>query len=333
MAVTPTIYDVSRLSGVSIATVSRAFSDPDKVREKTRKKVYEAAEVLHYSPNAIARAMARQRTDKIAYLICKQGATILDEFYAGICEGIMQTANRSDYQLLISTADDWKQTVGNAQSKQIEGVILGGDAQAELIAELQSQNVAVVLVNNYKPGLDIPCVVSDERDGVRQAIEHLYNRGHRHIAMIAGRFNPYIIGARYNAFLEVMAEYGLSVDAADVEMCKPTVEKSTKAAMKLLSRSDRPTAVFGSNDVMAAGVFKAASKLGLRIPEDVAVVGFDNSSICPVFEPELTSVHVNCRRMGEICVEYLAALLNNKNQNNIQRLTIVPPTLVVRSST
>ncbi|MBQ7092433.1 MAG: substrate-binding domain-containing protein, partial [Clostridia bacterium] len=225
----------------------------------------------------------------------------------------------------------WKQTVGNAQSKQIEGVILGGDAQAELIAELQSQNVAVVLVNNYKPGLDIPCVVSDERDGVRQAIEHLYSRGHRHIAMIAGRLNPYIIGARYNAFLEVMAEYGLSVDTADIEMCDPTVESSTKAAMKLLSRSDRATAVFGSNDVVASGAFKAASRLGLRIPEDVAIAGFDDSSICPVFEPELTSVHVNCRRMGEICAQQLTALLDGKR--DIPRLTVIPAALQVRRST
>ena len=87
MAASPTIYDVSRLSGVSTATVSRTFSDPDRVKETTRRKVYDAASVLNYSPNAIARAMARQRTDKIAYIICKKGATILDEFYAGICEG------------------------------------------------------------------------------------------------------------------------------------------------------------------------------------------------------------------------------------------------------
>ena len=107
VTVNPTIYDVSRLSGVSIATVSRAFSNPERVREDTRRKVFEAAEVLHYSPNAIARAMARQRTDKIAFLICKEGATILDEFYAGICTGIMRETNRSDFELVISTAADW----------------------------------------------------------------------------------------------------------------------------------------------------------------------------------------------------------------------------------
>lgn len=120
-----TIYDVSRLSGVSIATVSRTFSAPDRVRDATRQRVFEAAEILHYSPNAIARAMARQRTDKIAFLICKKDATILDEFYARICESIMRKTIQSDRQLVISTAADW--AAGTAQNKQVEGVILGGE--------------------------------------------------------------------------------------------------------------------------------------------------------------------------------------------------------------
>ena len=158
----PTIYDVSRLSGVSTATVSRAFTAPDRVRESTRRRVYAAAEALHYQPSAIARAMARQQTDKIAFLICKEGATILDEFYASICEGVMRRANGTNYQLLISTAEEWTRT---AQGKQIEGVILAGNAQADLISEFQRQNIPVVLVNNRAVGFDLPCIVADETGG------------------------------------------------------------------------------------------------------------------------------------------------------------------------
>ena len=160
---TPTIYDVSRLSGVSTATVSRTFTTPDRVRESTRRRVYAAAEALHYQPSAIARAMARQQTDKIAFLICKEGATILAEFYASICEGVMRRANGTNYQLLISTAEEWTRT---AQSKQIEGVILAGNAQADLISEFQRQNIPVVLVNNRAAGFDLPCIVADEAGGV-----------------------------------------------------------------------------------------------------------------------------------------------------------------------
>ncbi len=324
----PTIYDVSRLSGVSTATVSRAFSNPEHVKEHTRRKVYEAAEALHYSPNAIARAMARQRTDKIAYLICKKDATVLDEFYAGICEGIMQSANHSEFQLLVSTAEDWLHNVSTAQAKQIEGVILGGDAKAELVSELQSRGVAVVLVNNRMSGFDLTCVVSDERGGVRQAVEHLIFRGHRHIAMIAGQFSPYISRERYTAFRDIMKEYGLPAD--DIRLCELNVESATQAAMALLQQEQRPTAVFATNDMIAAGTIKAARRLGLQIPEDLAVVGFDDSSICPMLEPELTSVHINCRRMGELCVEHLKALLDGKS--DFPRVVTLPTELRIRRS-
>lgn len=121
-----------------------------------------------------------------------------------------------------------------------------------MIAELQNRDLAVVLVNNRIQGLDIPCVVSDEYGGVRQALEHLIGRGHRNIAMLAGRFSPYILGERYRAFLEVTQAHGLPADTRHIKLCDPTVESAAEACLELLSRQDRPTAIFGGNDVMAA---------------------------------------------------------------------------------
>ena len=316
---TPTIYDVSRLSGVSTATVSRTFTAPDRVREETRRKVLAAAEALGYQPSAIARAMARQQTDKIAFLICKEGATILDEFYASICEGVMRRANSTSYQLLISTAADWQRT---GQSKQIEGVILAGDAEPSLISSFQRQGVAVVLVNHRASGFELPSVVA--------VIDHLTAYGHRRIALLAGRFSSYITSVRYNAFLTAMQEHGISVDDSGIVMCGRDVESATQASVELLRRPERPTAVFAFNDVLAAGVIKAATRLGLRVPDDVAVVGFDDSSSCTLLTPELSSVHVDCRRMGEICLEQLTALLNGDTE--VPRLTVVPVSLRTRAS-
>ena len=148
----------------------------------------------------------------------------------------MRETNGSDYLLLISTAEDWSQASATAQSKQVEGVILGGDAQAELVSEFQSKNVAVVLVNNRMAGFDLPCVVSDERGGVRQAVEHLMERGHRRIGMLAGRFAPYITGERYSAFLEVMEDHGLPVRDEDIKLCNPNVSDATQTALELLDR-------------------------------------------------------------------------------------------------
>lgn len=332
MASSATIYDVSRLSGVSTATVSRTFSDPDRVKEATRRKVYDAAAVLNYSPNAIARAMARQCTDRIAYIICKKGATILDEFYASICEGIMRSANRADLHLLVSTAEDWGQFLRAAHSKQIEGVILGGTADPALISEFQSRKIPVVLVNNRIAGSELPCVVADEASGVRQALEHLIQRGHRKIGMVAGRVNSYVMSERYHAFVDCLKEHGLPVSPASIKMCEATVQSTTAAAEELLcSPEARPTALFCINDVAAAGAYKAARRLGLRIPEDLAVSGFDDSTLCPMLEPELTSVHIDCRRMGELCVERLTQLLQHKK--DIEQFSMVPTELIVRRST
>lgn len=116
-------------------------------------------------------------------------------------------------------------------------------------------------------------MVSDEYGGVRQALEHLIGRGHRNIAMLAGRFSPYILGERYRAFLEVTQAHGLPADTRHIKLCDPTVESAAEACLELLSRQDRPTAIFGGNDVMAAGAMKAALRLGLRVPEDLAVTG------------------------------------------------------------
>ena len=186
------------------------------------------------------------------------------------------------------------------------------------------------MVNNQVAGLDIPCIVSDERGAIRQVLEHLIGRGHRHIALVLGRFNPYITGQRYSAFTELMQEFGLTVHQADVQSCDANVESAAQAALRLLELPERPTAIIATNDTVAAGVIKAARRKGLRLPEELAVTGIDDSSVCTMLEPELTSAHIDCRRMGELCVECLMALLDGRT--DVPRLTVVPTELVVRRS-
>lgn len=209
-------------------------------------------------------------------------------------------------------------------------MILAGNAQAALISDFQRQHIPVVLVNNRAAGFDLPCIVADEADGVHQVVDHLIASGHRRIAMLMGRFSPYVTSARYNAFLSAMGKHGLSVDGSGALMCDRDIQSATEAALRLLSRPDRPSAVFAFNDVLAAGVMKAARRLGLRLPEDLAVVGFDDSSVCPMMEPELSSIHVDCRRMGELCMEQITALLNGAQ--DVPRLTVVPVSLRARAS-
>ena len=322
-----TIKDVSKLSGVSTATVSRTFSNPESVRKATREKVMEAARILNYEPNAIARSMKLQQTERIAFLICKKSGSILDEFYAGICDGIMSATNQSDYQLLISTERDWTSMKRN----QVDGVILGGNASLNLIQECRRLGMRIVLVNNEVGGLDFPCVVSDEKAGIRLGIEHLISRGHTKIGMLAGRFSPYVCERRYNAFKQVMQEKGLLIPSGYVKITDPDILESTEAALEMMSQPDPPTAIVAANDEIATGTVKAAIRLGKRIPEDVAIVGIDDSRVCTALEPELTSVHIFRDRMGKQAATMMLDLL--RGDEPAENRMVIQPELIVRKST
>lgn len=322
-----TIKDVSLLSGVSTATVSRTFSNPESVREATRAKVMEAAKILDYQPNAIARSMARQTTEHVAFLICKHESSILDEFYAGICDGIMHVTKDADYRLLVSTADDWR----NTRRNQVDGVILGGSATVGMISNYVRQNTKIVLVNHEISGFDFPRVVSDEEAGVRQAVEHLISRGHKKIAMLAGQFSPYICEARYNTFCAVMKEHGLTVPDRYVKICDPNIPDAERQAERMLIQQDPPTAVFGANDMIATGAMKAAIRLGRKIPEDIAIIGYDDSRVCEALEPELSSIHTDCTKMGELSAKLMLDLLAGKTPE--KNRFVIEPKLVVRGST
>lgn len=325
-----TIYDISQLAGVSTATVSRTFSDPERVRPATRERVLHVAKTMDYSPNAIASSMARQSTDKIAFLVCKEGASVLDEFYAGICEGVMHNVDPLEHQLILSTANEWT-SAAKSKSKQIDGAILAGNASGKLVRSFQQQNIPLVLVNNYMDGVNIPAIVSDEFDGVSQVINHLHQRGHRKIAMLTGRFSPYIVGQRYGAFTAAAKSLGLHIPANHIRMCQPTIEDAVAVATAMLSQEDRPTAIFATNDLAAIGAIKAAMRLGLRVPQDIAIAGYDDSLASRMIEPELTTVRVDKARMGELCAKELQNLLAGHAPT--APLQKIPVTLCVRAST
>ena len=322
-----TIKDVSRLAGVSTATVSRTFSNPDSVSARARRSVMEAAQILNYQPNAIARSMARQQTEKIAFLICKKRSSILDEFYAGICNGIMKATNQSDYQLLISTEEDWRLQKRN----QVDGMILGGDATISLVSQCRNQGISIVLVNNEIQGFSLPCVISDEEAGVRLAVDHLVSRGHQKIGMITGRFSPYICERRYQGFQKAVKQHGLVLPAGYIRTTDPDIESAAETAVAMLSQKDPPTAIFGANDEIATGVMKAAIRLGLKVPEDLAVVGYDDSRVCRALEPELTSVHIFRNKMGKTAAGLLLDLL--KGEDSEAPRIVIEPELIVRRST
>ncbi len=328
-----TIIDVAKRCGYSKATVSRAFASPEAVSEKTRSQVYAAARELNYTPNAIARAMVRQRTENIAFIIHeKQSPAILNPFYSPILEAAMREGTKRDYSIFVTTMQDVQLPNGEVYiKKQMDGIILAGEVDLKIVQALRRQNMPIVVLNNHMDEENLFCITVDHYHGARAAAEHLCQRGHRKIGLLAGRFSQQVMDARYKGYCDALEQYGLTPDLRFVQTAEPTLEAAEQTISQLLTLPERPTAFFCMNDTLAAGAAKAILRAGLRIPEDVAIVGFDDSYISRVMEPELTTVRVDVDRMGQLAAQKLFDLIEGKEPAQMQ--VELPAELIVRRST
>ncbi len=328
-----TIKDVAKLSGVSKTTVSRAFVEPANVNAETRDRIYEAAKILNYTPDAIARAMVRKRTDNIAFIIYeRQYPVVLNPFYSPVFEAVLQTAAKGGYGLFVSSDKDLRLPSGELyMKKQMDGVILAGQTDTDTILSLRKQNIPFVLLNNKLDMDGLISITTDHYGGAVQAMEHLIDRGHRKIGMLAGRFSPHTYSLRYNAYTDTLRQNDIELDYRFIQSVEPTVEDAIRCASSLLSLTDRPTALFCTNDTIAVGAVKAALRMGLRIPQDIAVIGYDDSEICKMIEPELTSIRVDTQMLGRLAAENLISMINNQPVTPGEIL--VKTELIVRQTT
>lgn len=326
-----TIVDVARMAGCSISTVSRVYSAPEKVRTQTRERILQSAKALHYSPNAIARAMVSQQNHTLAFVIGQQHYPImLNPFYAAIAEAAQMLAEQSGYSMSILSANSVQQSPELFHNKRVDGAIFAGQSEGELLYDLRRQGVPIVLVNNGMEIDGIPSIVSEDYAGTVQALEHFISRGHRQIGLIAGNLYPYISSIRYRAYFDTMAKHGLTVNPAFCRTVDANQQAALKCVQELLRMQQPPGALFCMNDSIAVGAIKAALRMGCRVPEDLAVIGFDNSSVCTVIEPELTSVSVDKQQMGELAVSLLIQQITGQlSEIECHRL---PTKLVVRHS-
>lgn len=327
-----TIIDVAKKCGYSKATVSRAYTEPDCVSEKAKSKIYAAAKSLNYTPNAIARAMVRRRTENIAFIIHeKQSPAVLNPFYSPILEAVMRESARRNYSVFVMTNLDVQHRNGEVSiKKQMDGVIFVGEADPVVIGKLREQKIPVVLLNNCLDMENLLCITTSHYGGAVSAVSHLCDQGHRRIGLLAGRFSPQVNEARYKGYFDTLSLRGLKTDPRYIQDIDPTLEAGEQAMRNLLQLEDRPTAVFCTNDTVAAGAMKAVIRAGLRIPEDMAIVGFDDSTVSHIVEPELTTVRIDMDRMGRLAAEKLFDLIDGKP--SAETRIEIPTELIVRKS-
>jgi LacI family transcriptional regulator, repressor for deo operon, udp, cdd, tsx, nupC, and nupG len=330
----PNIYEVARRAGVSASTVSRVLSRPNVVSPDTRRRVLETVEQMGYAPNSVARNLRTRRSNKILVTV----PDISNPFFSLIIQGIEGAAQRAGYTVLLgNTQHDERHEERYARMlkrKEADGLIFLGHrlptAAAELVDAMAPRCAPVVHGCEYSPVLGVASVHIDNAGAAADAMEHLYELGHRRIAVITGPLISPLSRDRLQGATCRARAHGAE-DQLIVRHGDFSLESGTSIAECLLDHADRPTAIFCFNDEMAIGVIAVAKRHRLRVPEDLSVVGFDDIRFARHIDPPLTTISQPMREIGEGTVRLLLEILNG---DEIKPVSVtLPHQLTLRAST
>jgi len=328
------IYEVAKRAGVSTATVSRVLSQPSVVSPDTRRKVLQAVESLDYIPNSAAKNLRTLRTGKLLVTV----PDISNPFFSLILQGIEETAQRDGYAVLLGdTQHDKDREDGYAlmlKRKEADGLIFLGHRlpkeAAALVRSMPPGRAPVVNGCEFSPHLGIPSVHIDNAKAAAEGMDHLYRLGHRRIGIVTGPLvSPLSRDRLRGATTRARAE-GTEQDFV-IMHGDFSIESGAIAAERLLSRHERPTAVFCFNDEMALGVVNVAREWGLRVPDDLSVIGFDDIRFSQHMDPPLTTIAQPMREIGEGTVRLLLDILSGKTVGPTS--VTLAHKLIVRGST
>ena len=332
-----TIWDVAKQSGVSIATVSHVVNNgPRAVRPDTRERVTRAIRELNYHPNAMARGLISRRMNTIGVLsgVFTAQEAVVNPYASGILEGVIKASAAAGYDVLLFT-EGWKDLEKSGpiyRDRRADGVLaISPTTESDMISGLVSLNLAVVSVAADCLELDVPSVDVDNRKGAELATRHLLSLGHRRIAHIMGSANMLSVVQRRETFLRVLLEAGITPSEGYLQHALYRGDHAYDHTIDLLKRPDPPTAIFAGNDMIALGALQAARDLGVNVPGQLSIVGFDNSPAIEHVSPALTTIRQPLGAIGELATHLL-----------IQRMTVGPmearihliePELLLRETT
>jgi LacI family transcriptional regulator, repressor for deo operon, udp, cdd, tsx, nupC, and nupG len=321
----PTIYDVARACGVAPSTVSRAFSRPGRVNPRTAERIFAAAERIGYRTNPLARALPTGKTALIALVV----SDVTNPVYFPIIRGTEGAVAKAGYTLVLADAQESGVTEREAVERVlpfVEGVVLAGSRVSDSAVRKHAQQVPLVVANRAVRG--VPSVITDNPRGVRQAVEHLNELGHRAITYVAGPEASWADGVRWQAVREVCSE--LRLHCRRVGPYAPTLSGGMRATTDV--NAHRTTAVITYNDLLAFGLIRGLTRAGVRVPTDVSVVGFDNIFASDYCTPALTTVAAPLRALGSAAVEQLVAQIGGARAHT-ENVGVLPAKLVIREST
>ncbi len=327
-----TILDVAKLAGVSTATVSRVINSPEAVREQTRAKVTEAMKLCKYKYNALARGFVTKQSNTIGLII----PTINNPVFAESTRGVQDYADRNNIQVLLGNTyyqyEQEEKLVETFREKQVDGLIITTtNPRGAILKTLVDEEIPFVLLYSTVKKGPMTVVGVDNYRGGYQATEHLVNLGHRRIGMVAGRFSISDRSFhRWHGYRQCLKNNKISYDKALLVQTDYSLTGGRDAVKELLSLENPPTAFFCSNDFLALGAMKGARELGLQLPRDLSIVGFDDIRIASYVIPELTTIRQPAYDIGKLGAELLFQRIGGCTKPVHRMLDL---SLIVREST
>ncbi|MGO1059707.1 LacI family DNA-binding transcriptional regulator [Planococcus sp. FY231025] len=324
------IQQVAKYAGVSVATVSRVLNGQDKVAVKTKLKVKEAIQHLNYEPSMLGRNLRNSESRIVLILI----PTISNPFYFEIIKGIENMALSQNYNILLCETDSSPQKediyFDLVRKKMADGIISMDPAVNVETLKTLSEKYAIIQCSEYGGGVDIPYVTIDSEEASYRAVKHLIQMGHRRIALMNSDEKFLYARERRMGYQRALEEHGIPLNKEYIFYTKELgFEQGQQAMKKILQLKERPSAVFAVSDLLAIGALKEINAAGLRVPEDVAVVGFDKIDFSNMTNPTLTTVAQPMYKMGTIA----ATMLIDKIQGRHVDSVVLEHELVIREST
>lgn len=328
--VIPTIKQVAKEAGVSVATVSRVLNEEEKVSPDTKLHVLEVIKRMGYTPNVMGRNLRTSVTRKVLVLL----PSMSNQFYSSVIRGMETVARKQRYQVLTSSTYSKEETerelLAMLYNRSVDGaVLLSSQLPAEELTRIAGEK-PLVMCCEYTDGAQLPAVTIDNVQAGRDAVEFLIQKGHRRIAIV-GNDKVFSAQQRAQGYLEALRIHGCPVAEHYQIQTEYTFQAGVSAAKKLLKLPEPPTAIFAISDVLAAGVIKELHAQGKRAGIDVDVFGFDNTSLAKMITPALSTVSQPRRQMGEQAMTFLLQKIENIHSEN--PLAVLPHQLVLRDTT
>ncbi len=329
-----TIHDIAKKLDITASTVSRALQDNPRISDSTKKLVVKTARQMNYQPNSIAAALRNGKSNLVGVMI----PTVDRNFFGSVVRGIEEILNDSDYNVIICQSEDShekeKTNIKTLLKAQVDGIFASYAKETvdfKHYEEILNHNVPLILFDRMQNHFDVDAVVIDDYKGGFDATEHLIEQGCRNIVHLTGPDNVSIYKDRKRGYEDALRKHGFPALPENIYQSDLKLEAGIRIGEKLKKLSKLPDGIFSSSDYAAIGAIQVLKKSGIKIPQDIAVVGFSNESFTNLVDPSLSTIDQKSKKMGHFIANTFLERMNKKESYTPSR-KVLTPELIVRDS-